>query len=85
MKGSGKALSINDFHASKEATGLSRTVDVGRVASPTAVEVLLIGVGEVLNAGVHLQLYVIGEPDIVGQFRVEREEGWCVDGFEAVK
>ena len=41
----------------------------------------MIGVGEVLNAGVQLQLHVIGEPDVVGQFRVEREEGRCVDSF----
>ena len=46
--------SIRDFRTHKIASRKRRSVDVVRIAVPTFVEVLLIGIGEILHPGVHL-------------------------------
>ena len=48
------SLSVRQLHANKVTSWQRRAVDVARVAVPALVEVVLIGIGDVLYAAVEL-------------------------------
>lgn len=62
-----------DFNAGKVGAGHAGAVDVTRVAGGVAVEVLLIGIENVLNAGIELQTYVV-DVEVVGNLRTQFKE-----------
>ena len=63
-----------DFRPDEPAARQRRPVDVAGIALPALVEIRLVGVEEILHAGVELQGERSEDREFVGQFDVQREE-----------
>lgn len=61
---------VSDLQADIVASRQRGTVDVTGVAVPTLVEILLIGIGDVLDATVDLEGDVLVDGEVVGQLHI---------------
>lgn len=61
---------VSDLQADIVASRQGGTIDVTGVAVPTLVEILLIGIGDVLDATVDLEGDVLVDGEVVGQLHI---------------
>ena len=74
------ALSDIEFHTGKEGTGHGGPIDVARIAVGTLVEILLVGIEDVLEAGVHLECGMPVETEIIGHLEAHIHEATRATG-----